>query len=119
MAPQKPAGLQEVFCWATEGKLDMPGRIGEHSASPVVIIDPNYFLGGVTISHTWNDLGPTVASEEGPTPGSILHTGPGLLPIFYGVKIPQKPFIELSGRRVLSEVADRAETQALDWCPPQ
>jgi hypothetical protein len=65
----------------------MCGRIAPDAAAPVQFLDRTYLLGHVTIDHHWANLGPAPGSSEKPRPGAIVHTRPGLLPIFYGVRI--------------------------------
>jgi hypothetical protein len=93
---------------AAVGSSAMLGRTGTHASTPVTNIVSAYFLGGVTISHTWSDVGPSVWIDERPKAGSILHTGPGVLPIFYDVMIPRKALLKLGGQSVLDQGADAA-----------
>jgi hypothetical protein len=102
--------LDQIFDSLRQHKSQLVGRTGVHRAAPVRVIKPIYFFGAVTIGHDMSSVGPPVAIQELPRPGAILHTRPGLIPIYYGVRISTKtPSVSLSLRARITRPEVRAK----------
>lgn len=82
--------LDEIFFSSAKGETLWFGRTAVHRSAPYRFIEPTYFLGAVTIGHTRTDVGPTAYLHNNrPLAGSILKSGPDLLPIFFDVAVQE------------------------------
>ena len=84
--------LERIVASAQRGTLRFLGQTGRQPGAIVQYVNPEYFLGQVTIDYQWASIGPDTTASPRPRPGAILKCGPNILPNYYNVVIAANEF---------------------------